>query len=88
VVHCSGLSSAGLGDELEGGLTGRESLELFRKLVLEDEALQERLRVETNEEAFITQVVRLGNDRGHHFTADEVDAVLRDARRAALLRWV
>jgi predicted ribosomally synthesized peptide with nif11-like leader len=66
----------------------KESFEQFRQLVLQDTALQERLRETFDRETFITLVVRLGEERGYGFTARDVEAALRASQQAWLLRWI
>ncbi|HEV2707624.1 MAG TPA: aspartyl/asparaginyl beta-hydroxylase domain-containing protein [Pyrinomonadaceae bacterium] len=70
------------------GETTRESFERFRQTVLQDETLQESLRETSDVKTFVTQVVRLGHDLGHHFTAADVEEALRASRRAWLERWL
>ena len=65
-----------------------ESFEQFRTLVFADAALQAQLRAVADEERFIALVVRLGAERGYEFTADDVRAAMRAARRAWIERWL
>ncbi|HZS47994.1 MAG TPA: Nif11-like leader peptide family natural product precursor [Blastocatellia bacterium] len=58
-----------------------EQLENFRKLVLEDVALQEILRNERDYNAFVELTVQSGNQRGYSFTAEDVAAAYRESRR-------
>lgn len=69
-------------------LVSQESFEEFRRLVLEDTALQRRLLEEVERESFVRLVVREGAERGFRFTAGEVEAAMREGRRAWLERWV
>jgi len=62
--------------------------ESFRTQVLQDPALQAELRDVADREAFISRVVMLAEARGCRFTAGEVEAALRAARRAWLERWI
>ncbi|HEX8088948.1 MAG TPA: aspartyl/asparaginyl beta-hydroxylase domain-containing protein [Blastocatellia bacterium] len=66
----------------------KESFERFRQLVLEDAALQERLRGTPNLKAFVDLMLRLGEERGYRFTAEDIEGVLRESRRAWLQRWI
>jgi hypothetical protein len=68
--------------------TFREDFERFRQLVLEDLALQERLRGTPDLKAFVELTLRLGEERGYRFTAADIEAALRESRRAWLQRWI
>ncbi len=61
--------------------------ESFRRLVLQDLQLQAQLRDESDQQEFIALAVRLGAERGCHFTAEEVTGALLAARRAWIERW-
>ncbi|WP_164019683.1 Nif11-like leader peptide family natural product precursor [Pyxidicoccus trucidator] len=65
-----------------------DDFERFRRLVLEDPALQEALRETTDVPGFIALATQLGEERGCHFTAEELRETLRTARREWLGRWV
>ena len=65
-----------------------ESLERFRQLVLQDPALQARLRESDDREVFLGLVVQLAETRGYSFTAEEVETALRISRRAWLERVI
>ena len=65
-----------------------ESLERFRRHVLQDVALQERLRETGDHEIFVVLVVSLGEELGYIFTSEDVEAALRTSRRAWLERWI
>ncbi|HEX3718933.1 MAG TPA: hypothetical protein VH595_13270 [Verrucomicrobiae bacterium] len=65
-----------------------ENLERFRRLVLADPQLLEKLRKNSDLNTFITLTVRLGAERGCIFTADQVRAALQESRRAWLERWI
>ncbi|HVP29413.1 MAG TPA: aspartyl/asparaginyl beta-hydroxylase domain-containing protein [Myxococcota bacterium] len=69
-------------------LEGREELERFRRLVLDDAALEAALRDPRERERFLPRLVRAGRERGHRFGASEVLEALRDARRGWLERWL
>jgi hypothetical protein len=58
-----------------------DELEHFRACVLGDLVLQERLRRIPDRELFVARVVSLATERGYGFTADDVLAALRGARR-------
>jgi hypothetical protein len=66
----------------------QENLERFRRLVLEDLALQEKLKRTPDRKSFIALAVELGRGRGCDFTAEDVEAALASARLAWLERWV
>ena len=66
----------------------QETLTQFRQLVFSDTLLQEQLREITDRQEFIEQVVRLGNERGYEFTADDVENALQAERRVWLERWL
>lgn len=52
------------------------NLELFYEEVLRDYSLQEQLKAATNPESLLKLSVKLGAERGYHFTIEEVlDAV-------------
>ena len=65
-----------------------ESLARFRVLVLQNRALQERLREIEDREEFIAQVVTLGQAQGYEFSAQDVTEGLRAGQRAWLERWI
>jgi len=62
--------------------------EEFHRLVLSDVGLQRLLRDVDDANAFPDAVGRLGAERGFCFTADDVQAALREARREWFQRWV
>ena len=66
----------------------RASFESFRRVVLDDEGLLDRLRQCWNKRALVTLAVRLGRERGFIFTPGDVEEGLREARRVWLERWV
>jgi predicted ribosomally synthesized peptide with nif11-like leader len=63
-------------------------LEQFRRLVLQDEALQKQLRETAGRQEFVELMLRLGAERGYRFTAEEIEEALRESWRAWLERWV
>jgi len=65
-----------------------EALERFCSLVVADTGLQERLRQVADKKLFIDLVVRLGEQRGCSFNADDVTEALRAKRNAWNERWV
>ncbi len=65
----------------------QQAFEQFRQVVLQDLALQERLRATTDHRSFLDLVVRVGGERGCHFTAEDVEAAMRASRRAWIERW-
>ncbi|EEF62894.1 Nif11-like leader peptide family natural product precursor [Pedosphaera parvula] len=66
----------------------RENFENFRRLVLADTALQERLRSVSDREAFRLLTVQIGKELGFDFTAEEVESALKDGQRAWIERWI
>jgi Nif11 domain len=65
-----------------------EVLEQFRSRVLESPVLQEKLLPISNRESFCLRMVQLGAELGFNFTAEEVEAALRDGQRAWVERWI
>lgn len=65
-----------------------EALERFCDLVFADTGLQERLREVADKELFVGLVVRLGEQRGCSFNAEDVTEALRAKRNAWNERWV
>ena len=65
----------------------REQLEEFRRLVLEDEPLQQQLQRPPDRDTFLTLTVRLGQEHGYAFTVEDVEAALADGRRTWIERW-
>jgi hypothetical protein len=65
----------------------QQAFEQFRHIVLQDLALQERLRATTDHRSFLDLVVRVGGERGCHFTHEDVQAAMRASRRAWIERW-
>ena len=66
----------------------QESFEQFRQVVLHDLSLQEQLRSTTDMPSFVELVVRLGEERGHRFTAADVQAAMNASRCAWIERWI
>jgi predicted ribosomally synthesized peptide with nif11-like leader len=65
-----------------------KNLERFCQLVLEDPQLHQQLRQPLVQDEFIALAIRLGQERGYSFTAEEVRAALNERRRAWLERWI
>ena len=61
-----------------------EHFEQFRQIVLQDPALQERLRATTDHVSFVSLVVQAGDERDCPFTPGDVEAALRVNRKAWL----
>lgn len=66
----------------------QESFEKFRQLVLQDASLQQRLKCTPDRAAFIALTVRLGEESGCRFDAEDVEEALRAARRTWVRRWM
>ena len=69
-------------------LDQRQNLERFGELVLADRELHDQLRATADEKAFVALAIRLGAERGFDFTAVDVEAALRERRRAWVERWL
>lgn len=65
-----------------------ENFEQFRHMVLQDVALQERLRATTDPYGFVDLVVRVGAEHGCHFTAENVHSAMRASRQVWIERWI
>jgi hypothetical protein len=70
------------------GLTPQESFDRFRQLILEDLALQQQLREQTDIDGFTYSLVRLGKERGYVFGVEVVEEALRAGRRAWVQPWI
>jgi predicted ribosomally synthesized peptide with nif11-like leader len=66
----------------------RENFETFRRVVLGNPALQERLRAVSDREAFRLLTVQIGNELGFDFTTEDVESALKDGQRAWIERWI
>ena len=64
------------------GETSQQRFEQFRSVVLDDPGLQAALHGLEDPALFIDMVTRLGRERGHRFTAEDVRAALQAGRRA------
>jgi hypothetical protein len=51
-------------------------------------SLQERLRETPDRESFLTLLLQLGEERGHDFTVEDVEAAMRESQMAWRLRWI
>ena len=69
-------------------MSSPDALAGFINSTFEDLSLQERLRQVNDRSLFIDLVVRLGDERGFCFNAQDVDNMLRANRRAWIERWV
>ncbi|MCY1003015.1 Nif11-like leader peptide family natural product precursor [Myxococcus sp. MISCRS1] len=65
-----------------------EDFERFRVRVLEDGVLQEALREPKDVPGFIALAIRLGAERGCHFTEAELRELMREERKRWLGTWV
>jgi hypothetical protein len=61
--------------------------ERFRRVVLEDRALQARMRQVPEWDELLARLIEMG-EGGARAGADEVRRALRESRRAWLQRWV
>ena len=66
----------------------QESFEQFRRLVLQDVALQEKLRVASDFQIFTPLAVQLGKETGFDFAAEDVEAARQASQRAWIERWL
>jgi hypothetical protein len=55
---------------------------------MEDDALQARLRAETDPATFVARAVALGAERGFRFSAEDVRAAMAQGRRAWVEQWM
>lgn len=60
----------------------------FRRAVLADQLLQEKLRDIPDSASFVEQTLALGQALGCTFTADDVRNALQASRRAWIERWI
>jgi hypothetical protein len=60
----------------------------FRAAVLDDESLQERLRVISDWQTFSAEAIAAAAELGIRLTPDELDDAQRHAQRAWRDRWV
>lgn len=67
-------------------MSPKESFEEFRARVFADAALQAQLRAVAGADDLVALCVRLGAERGYHFTDEDVTAAMTAARRAWLER--
>jgi hypothetical protein len=65
----------------------RENFENFRRQVLADVKLQERLRGVSDREAFRLLAVQIGAELGFSFRVEEVEAEMQEGQRAWIERW-
>jgi hypothetical protein len=65
-----------------------ESFEQLRQIVLQDVALQERLRATTDPRIFVDLVVQVGDERDCHFKPEDVQAAMRASRKRWIERWI
>lgn len=56
----------------------RESLEQFKEVVLKYTTLQERLKATADRESFVKLAVKLGEESGYYFTAEEIEEALQE----------
>ncbi len=72
--------------ESEAETTG--SFDAFRRLVLEDPALQAQLWAVSDREAFVALTVALGQQRGCRFDDEAVKQAMQTGRRTWIERWL
>lgn len=66
----------------------QHAIDRLRQCVLRDHDLQERLRVVTGHDDFVTAVLELAREHGLDLTADEIEEEMSIAQRAWVLRWL
>lgn len=64
------------------------TFDAFYQQVLQDPALQAKLREITDREVFIQRVVALGQEHGYCFTEEAVTMVMQANRRTWTERWI
>ena len=69
-------------------IMSQQSFEEFRRVVLADLALQQRLQRENDFQALARLVVELGRERGFVLTREDVETARRSSQRAWLERWL
>lgn len=62
--------------------------EQFRQLVLADPGLQQQLMQTSDHSVFASLALELGEQHGCRFTAGDVDAALKAAKRSWVERWI
>lgn len=65
-----------------------ENLQQFCLLVLNNQALQKKLREIGDRAQFTARVIELGARHGFEITAGDVEQALRENRRLWLERWI
>jgi predicted ribosomally synthesized peptide with nif11-like leader len=60
----------------------------FRRAVLADQSLQEKLRDIPDSAIFVEQTLVLGQALGYTFTADDIKNAMQASRRAWIERWI
>jgi hypothetical protein len=66
-----------------------KNVELFQKAVIQDVALQDKLKERTTGlESFAKRVVQLGKEAGYYFTVEEVKAVSTKRKKTAAMKRV
>lgn len=72
--------------EADAEITGL--LDDFRRLVMEDSALQAQLWAVAEREAFVTLAVALGQQHGCRFDDETVRQAMQTGRRTWIERWL
>ncbi len=57
----------------------RESIQQFIQAIMQNPALQEQLEAAPDQQSMVNLAVRLGEENGYSFTADEVTALLEES---------
>jgi hypothetical protein len=70
------------------GSSSPEELQRFRRTVLNDLKLQQRLRETDDRESFVRLVVGLGGQLGYCFNTIDVDKALQAEQQAWIERWI
>ena len=66
----------------------QHAIDQLRRCVLGDHDLQERLRVISNHDDFVRAVLELAREHGLDLTVYELEAEMKNAQQAWLLRWL
>ena len=66
----------------------RNAIERLQLCVLGDHDLQERLRVISDHDDFVSAVLEVAGELGLDLTADELEMEMNTAQRAWFLRWM
>lgn len=66
----------------------QHAIDQLRQCVVDDPALEERLRVISGHDDFVQAVLELAREHGLDLDADELVTEMNNAQQAWLLRWL